>query len=89
MNVARTVRVIFTETGAVLQNTENGTAFSTNLVGAKIWQDLTKGVTKDEIVDRLCSEFNVASDMICRDMDEFLSGLEQKGLLQKDVSEAQ
>lgn len=83
MNTPRTVRAIFTEAGAVLQNVENGAMFTTNLVGAKIWRHLTKGATKDEIVDRLSSEFNVVKDQIHCDVDEFLLRLEQKGLLQK------
>jgi hypothetical protein len=89
MNIARTVRVVFTESGAVLQNTENGSTFGINHVGAAIWQHLANAATKDEIVDRLCSKFGVDRDQIRRDVDEFLAGLEQKGLLQKHSGNVQ
>jgi len=85
MHAARAVRAIFTEAGAVLHNTANGATFTINSMGAKIWRHLTKGATKDEIVDRLGSEFGVSRDQIYGDVDEFLTGLEQRDLLQKDI----
>jgi hypothetical protein len=84
MNTARVVRTIFTEAGAVLQNTENGATFTINPMGAHIWRHLTKGVTKDDIVDRVSTDFGVEREQVCRDVEEFLLGLEQKGLLHKN-----
>jgi len=84
MNPLRAVRTIETETGAVLQNTDNGATFSTNLVGARIWAHLTKGLTQGEVVDRLSSEFGVAKDQVHRDVEQFLTGLRQTGLWSKD-----
>jgi hypothetical protein len=86
MNTARAVRTVFTQGGAVLQNTENGATFAINLVGANIWRHLTKGATKNEIVERVSAEFGVEREQVFRDMEEFLRGLEQKGLLQEQAS---
>ena len=82
----RAVRTVFTETGAVLQNTNDGTIFSINLAGSKIWRQLTQGTTRDEIVDQLSVQFGVSRDQVSCDVDEFLRRLEQKGLLQKEPS---
>jgi hypothetical protein len=89
MNAARAIRIVHTEAGAVLQNTDNGASFSTNPVGARIWVHLVRGLTEHEIVDRLSIEFCVARDRVCRDVEEFLKGLERTGLLKNDASKAQ
>jgi hypothetical protein len=88
MDTVRAVRTVFTEAGAVLQNTENGATFTINPMGAIIWRQLTAGATKDEIVDRVSIEFGAERDQVCRDVEEFLTGLELKALLHKDVSKA-
>ena len=82
VNTTMAVRAVFTEAGAVLQNTENGGTFTINAVGANIWRQLTKGATKNEIVERVSTEFGVKRDEVCRDVEQFLRELEQKGLLQ-------
>jgi hypothetical protein len=86
MNAARAVRGIQTEGGAVLQNTENGATFSTNLAGARIWKYITKGSTKDEIVDQLSTEFDVPKERVDGDVEEFVKALKHRGLLEGDVS---
>jgi hypothetical protein len=89
MNIARAVRTVQTEAGAVLQNVENDATFSTNRVGAAIWQHLTNGLNQDEVVDRVSSEFGVAREQVCGDLVEFLEKLQQTGLLEKDIKEGQ
>jgi hypothetical protein len=88
MNTATAIRTISTEAGAVLQNTCNGAAFSTNAVGARIWKDLAKGLPADEIVNRISSEFGVEREQVCKDVAEFLQRLKQAGLLQQESSHA-
>lgn len=88
MKTARAVRVVFTETGAVLQNTENGSTFTINTMGTNIWRQLTKGATKNEIVQRISTECRVNKEGVCRDVEEFLRELEQKGLLRNEPATA-
>jgi hypothetical protein len=88
MNSARAVRAVFTETGAVLQNTENGATFTVNPMGANIWRYLTNGATKNEIVEHVSTDFGVDREQVYRDIEEFLTSLEQKGLLHQGVSKA-
>jgi len=83
MNTTRPVRTVFTEAGAVLQDTKNGASFTINVVGSTIWQHLTEGATRDQIVDRLSSEFSVTKDQIKGDVDEFIEKLQELGLLLK------
>jgi hypothetical protein len=85
MNTATTVRVIQTEAGAVLQNTDNGATFSTNLVGATICKYLTKGLTRNEIIHEVSIQFAATRDEVCRDLEEFVERLKQTGLLQQEM----
>jgi len=88
MKATRAVRTVFTEMGAVLQNTDSGATFSINLVGSTIWRHLTTGLTRDEIVARLSFDFGMAKDRVSSDVDKFLRSLEQKGLLQQELGGA-
>jgi hypothetical protein len=88
VNTAKTVRVVFTEEGAVLQNTDNGATFTINSMGANIWRQLINGATRNEIVERVSTDFGAKRDEVCRDVDGFLTELEQKGLLQKEPIQA-
>jgi Coenzyme PQQ synthesis protein D (PqqD) len=85
MNPARSVRIVRTEVGAVLQNTENGATFSTNDVGARIWIHLTHGLSEAETVDRVAVEFRAPRDQVCGDLEAFIRKLKQTGLLQDDA----
>jgi hypothetical protein len=86
MNTAKTVRVTLTEVGAVLHNTDNGATYSTNPVGARIWIHLTNGVTQDELIDQISTEFVVTKAQVCRDVAEFVEQLISSGFLQEEVS---
>lgn len=81
MKAKLSVRVVLTETGAILRNGENGATFSTNLVGARIWEQLTAGASKDDIVNRICSEFLVASKQANCDVEHFIRNLRDNDLL--------
>ena len=89
MNTSKAVRTVQTEAGAILRNINNGATFSTNVVGARIWQHLAKGLTEDEIVDRVSTEFGVVREQVSCDVEEFLKGLKQTGLLQEDDGKSQ
>jgi hypothetical protein len=86
MTLARTVRTVQTEVGAVLQNTSTGATFSTNIVGARVCMLLAKGLSRHEIVDRVSSDFAVSRDLVERDLEEFFEGLKQKGLLEQNIT---
>jgi hypothetical protein len=86
MKTVRAVRAVQTEVGTVLQNTDNGASFSTNLVGSRIWKSITKGLTKHEIVDQVSAEFGAPREQVFRDVEEFVKTLKQAGLLQEDAS---
>ena len=88
MNAARGIRAVYTEAGAVLQDTADGSTYAINPTGAHIWRHLVKGATKNEIVDQVCADFGVDRVQVCSEVEEFLIGLEQKGLLQQGAEKS-
>lgn len=54
-----------------------------NEVGALIWKGVEAGKTKDEIVDKILSEYDVQRDTASADCDEFLQQLISKNIIEE------
>ncbi len=54
-----------------------------NEVGALIWRGVEAGKSKDEIVDKILSEYDVQRDIASVDCDEFLQQLIDKNIIEK------
>jgi hypothetical protein len=52
-----------------------------NPVGALIWRALVEGTTRDELVARVVSEFDVDEPTARTDVDAFLAQMSKLGLL--------
>lgn len=66
-----------------LMDIVGGTYFALNSVGASIWMALDKPCTKDELVARITSQFEV-SESVCRpDIAALLEELKGKGLVEE------
>jgi Coenzyme PQQ synthesis protein D (PqqD) len=50
--------------------------------GAVVWSLLAEGSTRDELIDAVVARFTVGRDDAGRDLDEFLSDLDRRGLLE-------
>ena len=55
--------------------------FAINRSGTVLWPLLDKGATATELTDRLVSEYRIDRASAERDVDEFLTTLEGRGLL--------
>lgn len=49
--------------------------------GALLWKKLADGSSEDELVDVLLNEYNVDRETAKADVEEFISQLQEKGLL--------
>jgi hypothetical protein len=65
----------------VMLDLANGTYFSLDLVGARIWQLLGEGKTLAEICDVMTDEYDVAGDEIERDVLSLVEELTAHGLI--------
>ncbi len=53
----------------------------TNEVGAFIYQNLQQDISKEQLLELILGEYMVSKEQALKDMDAFLDGLRQKGLL--------
>ena len=65
---------------AVLLDVESGLYFGLDEVGARIWQLLVAGATKESVVDQLLEEYDVERSQLHADVTSFLAALAAKGL---------
>lgn len=61
----------------------SSTYLGLNRTGAILWTTLARGATRQELLDRLTADFDVAREAAGRDVDEFVASLEAKGLLER------
>ncbi len=54
-----------------------------NEVGALIWRGVEAGKSKEEIVDKILSEYDVQRDIASVDCDEFLQQLIDKNIIEE------
>jgi hypothetical protein len=67
---------------AVLLDVEGGAYFGLNRVGTRAWELIgTVGTTKGALVDALLAEHEVTREVLDRDIDDLLAGLEQRKLV--------
>jgi len=77
------VRETASEDGAVLLDIEQGTCFSLNPVGLKIWELLKKRYSVDRIADAMAQDFAVPRSQLLADVVEFIQSLEAKRLIRR------
>ena len=52
-----------------------------NETGAFLWESLKRDITEDELVDKLCAEYDVGNDVARADVNEFIKKLVASGVL--------
>ena len=67
--------------GAVLVHLGTNRIFELNETGAKVWELLSEGLDKGQILERLIAEFAVEPALAATDLRTVLEQLEREGLL--------
>ena len=52
-----------------------------NETGAYLWELLKEDITKEKLLENMLKEYDADENMLSADIDEFISVLEEKGLL--------
>lgn len=68
---------------AVILNTKSGQYYSLNEVGTRIWELLSEGLSKDEIVSAITEEYEVSPEQAVRDVSELIKDLITSGLVEE------
>jgi len=69
--------------GVVVVDLKQHTATAFNGTGALVWTNLGEQ-TPDKIADLLAQEFSVARERALADVESFLAGLSELGLIERD-----
>lgn len=82
VRTSRDVRASIHPNGIVLLNISGGTVYTSNAVGARIWQGIEAQSTPEAIAARVSDEFDVPCDRALDDVARFIANLAGIGLLQ-------
>ncbi len=85
--VSPDVRSTYSEDGAVLLDIRKGLCYSLNPVAARVWSTVEaspSGVDLSGLVDVMESHYTISREQLERDVDEYLSKLENMGLVQRN-----
>ena len=72
----------------VALNLKSGEYYTFNEIGRSIWLAVTEGKSPDEIEETITHEYDVERDTVASDVNEFINGLIQKGVLERSVPTA-
>jgi hypothetical protein len=64
---------------------ESSTYLSINRTGRLIWSALERGATRDELLESLTRTYRVDRKRAAADLDAFLAGLRERGLLSSEA----
>jgi len=85
IKAADSVRETVNEDGAVLLDIRQGTCFSMNRIGSRIWQMLKRGNSLTDIANALEVEFEVPRFQIEADVAAFVGELRKRNLIEAEV----
>jgi hypothetical protein len=81
LKISQSIRLTKSQDGGILLDVEHGAIFSLNPVGTRIIELLEEGQSLSSLVPQISREFGVSEEIAARDVDEFLSSLQQQRLL--------
>jgi Coenzyme PQQ synthesis protein D (PqqD) len=82
MKLSDEVRSTHGQDGAVVLHIREGQMFRLNLVGSRILELLSSGLTEAQIADQVSSEFSADRATVVRDLEEFLTHLRSHHLIE-------
>jgi hypothetical protein len=65
----------------VALDTEASKYLAGNRTAAALWPQLAAGATREQLLAQLLTRFDVEAEVAARDLDVFLVGLRERGLL--------
>jgi hypothetical protein len=72
--------------GVVFLHSSKGVVFSSNRVGASIWEGVCAGQTVEQIAADVSHKFEAPVETVARDAARFLADLVGQGILQRAIA---
>ncbi len=79
--IDESVRTTFGKDGAIVLDIRRSRMIRLNVTGSFVLQQVEEGQTEGQIVEGLSAHFHVARKTAETDVNEFLSSLQQEGLI--------
>jgi len=82
MKLSEHVRSTHSQDGAIVLDILHGRMFQLNLVGSRMLELLTQGMTEAQIADAISGDSGAPREVVATDLKEFLNHLERNHLLE-------
>ncbi len=81
LQIAPSVRSVFSQDGAVLMEIKQGMMFTSNPVGGRILELLSQGASDDAVVDTISRECEAPPETVREDLASFVEQLRSYGIV--------
>jgi hypothetical protein len=81
--VPASVRAVLNDDGGVLLDVKRGLCFSVNVIGAKVWAQLSDGCDFEGLSSYVARLYGVSHSQAATDVAQFLANLQANGLIEE------
>ena len=86
IQLAPSVRSVFSQDGAVLMEIKQGLMYTSNPVGGRILELLSQGNSVDQVVESISRECEVGQEMVRPDFEAFIEQLASYGIVTAEAT---
>ena len=86
IQIAPSVRSVFSQDGAVLMEIKQGLMYTSNPVGGRILELLSQGNSAEQVVESISRECEVEPEMVRKDLETFVEQLRSYGIVQMEAA---
>jgi Coenzyme PQQ synthesis protein D (PqqD) len=86
LQIAPSVRSVFSQDGAVLMEIKQGLMYTSNPVGGRILELLSQGKSADQVVESISRECEVEKETVRQDLEGFIQQLISYGIVNTEAA---
>jgi hypothetical protein len=86
IQIAPSVRSVFSQDGAVLMEIKQGLMYTSNPVGGRILELLSQGSSPEQVVESVSCECEVEPEMVRKDLEAFIEQLRSYGIVNVEAA---
>ena len=86
IQIAPSVRSVFSQDGAVLMEIKQGLMYTSNPVGGRILELLSQGNSVDQVVESISRECEVGPELVRSDLEAFIVQLASYGIVSAEAA---
>ena len=86
IQIAPSVRSVFSQDGAVLMEIKQGLMYTSNPVGGRILELLSQGNSADKVIESISRECEVEQETVRKDLEGFIEQLISYGIVSPEAA---